>query len=139
MYNSKSSRCKQKMLASRRITLYNRQCWSLTAMKWKVADTPGRFAMAWCGKFPWRRSILEIGERRRENNGKRKNSYPFKAYDHRILDQSAEKIVETAKRSGATVSGPIPLPTEKLFTQFFVLFISTKILVSNSKCARTNV
>ena len=37
----------------------------------------------------------------------------LKAYDHRVLDQSAEKIVETAKRSGATVSGPIPLPTEK--------------------------
>ncbi|NKN31587.1 30S ribosomal protein S10, partial [Weissella cibaria] len=32
---------------------------------------------------------------------------------HRILDQSAEKIVETAKRSGAKVSGPIPLPTER--------------------------
>lgn len=37
----------------------------------------------------------------------------LKAYDHRVLDQSAEKIVETAKRSGAKVSGPIPLPTEK--------------------------
>ncbi|MEI3607887.1 30S ribosomal protein S10 [Pseudogracilibacillus sp. SE30717A] len=37
----------------------------------------------------------------------------LKAYDHRILDQSAEKIVNTAKRAGATVSGPIPLPTEK--------------------------
>ena len=37
----------------------------------------------------------------------------LKAYDHRVLDQSAEKIVETAKRSGAQVSGPIPLPTEK--------------------------
>lgn len=37
----------------------------------------------------------------------------LKAYDHRILDQSAEKIVATAKRSGAKVSGPIPLPTEK--------------------------
>ncbi len=37
----------------------------------------------------------------------------LKAYDHRILDQSAEKIVDTAKRSGANVSGPIPLPTEK--------------------------
>ncbi|MDT4037671.1 30S ribosomal protein S10, partial [Staphylococcus hominis] len=34
-------------------------------------------------------------------------------YDHRVIDQSAEKIVETAKRSGADVSGPIPLPTEK--------------------------
>ena len=37
----------------------------------------------------------------------------LKAYDHRILDQSAEKIVETAKTSGAKVVGPVPLPTEK--------------------------
>lgn len=37
----------------------------------------------------------------------------LKAFDHQILDQSAEKIVETAKRTGAKVSGPIPLPTEK--------------------------
>ena len=34
-------------------------------------------------------------------------------YDHQLIDQSAEKIVETAKRTGATVSGPIPLPTKK--------------------------
>ena len=64
----------------------------------------------------------------------------LKAYDHRILDQSAEKIVETAKRSGANVSGPIPLPTEKsIYTQFYVRFINIKILVSNSKCAHINV
>ncbi|MDK2809699.1 MAG: small subunit ribosomal protein [Petroclostridium sp.] len=37
----------------------------------------------------------------------------LKAYDHMLLDQSAEKIVETAKRTGAKVSGPIPLPTQK--------------------------
>ena len=37
----------------------------------------------------------------------------LKAYDHQLIDQSAEKIVETAKRTGATVSGPIPLPTKK--------------------------
>lgn len=37
----------------------------------------------------------------------------LKAYEHSILDQSAEKIVETAKRTGARVSGPIPLPTDK--------------------------
>ncbi len=37
----------------------------------------------------------------------------LKAYDHVVLEQSAEKIVETAKRTGAKVSGPIPLPTEK--------------------------
>lgn len=37
----------------------------------------------------------------------------LKAYDNVILDQSAEKIVDTAKRTGATVSGPIPLPTKR--------------------------
>ena len=37
----------------------------------------------------------------------------LKAYDHRLLDMSAKKIVETAKSTGALVSGPIPLPTEK--------------------------
>ena len=37
----------------------------------------------------------------------------LKAYEHDLIDQSAEKIVETAKRTGAAVSGPIPLPTEK--------------------------
>lgn len=37
----------------------------------------------------------------------------LKAYDHQVIDQSAEKIVETAKRAGAEVSGPIPLPTKK--------------------------
>ena len=37
----------------------------------------------------------------------------LKSYDHVLLDQSAEKIVETAKRNGAKVSGPIPLPTDK--------------------------
>ena len=35
----------------------------------------------------------------------------LKAYDHRILDQSTREIVETAKRTGAEVAGPIPLPT----------------------------
>ena len=37
----------------------------------------------------------------------------LKSYDHVLLDQSAEKIVETARRNGAKVSGPIPLPTKK--------------------------
>ena len=44
---------------------------------------------------------------------KQKIRIRLKAYEHRILDQSADKIVETAKRTGATISGPIPLPTEK--------------------------
>ena len=37
----------------------------------------------------------------------------LKGYEHNLVDQSAERIVETAKRTNARVSGPIPLPTEK--------------------------
>ena len=37
----------------------------------------------------------------------------LKSYEHKPIDQSAERIVETAKRTGARVSGPIPLPTER--------------------------
>lgn len=37
----------------------------------------------------------------------------LKAYDHRIIDKSAQQIIETAVRSGAGVAGPVPLPTEK--------------------------
>jgi small subunit ribosomal protein S10 len=37
----------------------------------------------------------------------------LKSYDHTLIDRAAEKIVEVAKRNGATVSGPIPLPTDK--------------------------
>ena len=37
----------------------------------------------------------------------------LKAYDHQLIDQAAERIVEAAKRTGADVAGPIPLPTEK--------------------------
>ena len=36
----------------------------------------------------------------------------LKAYEHRVLDKAAAKIVETVKRTGGTVSGPVPLPTE---------------------------
>ena len=43
----------------------------------------------------------------------------LKAYDHRILDQSAKEIVNTAQRTGARVSGPIPLPTK--ISRFTVL------------------
>ena len=37
----------------------------------------------------------------------------LKAYDHRLLDQSAAEIVETARRTGAKIAGPIPLPTKR--------------------------
>ena len=36
----------------------------------------------------------------------------LKAYDHKVLDQSAKQIVETAQRTGSTIKGPVPLPTE---------------------------
>lgn len=44
---------------------------------------------------------------------KQKIRIRLKAYDHALIDQAAERIVDTAKRTGSTVSGPIPLPTEK--------------------------
>ncbi|RLC37926.1 30S ribosomal protein S10 [candidate division Kazan bacterium] len=48
----------------------------------------------------------------------------LKAYDHRILDKSTRLIIETAERTGAVVSGPIPLPTEKkLYTVLKSTFI----------------
>lgn len=37
----------------------------------------------------------------------------LKAYDHNLIDQSAQRIVDTAKRTGAKISGPVPLPTRK--------------------------
>lgn len=44
---------------------------------------------------------------------KEKMRIRLKAYDHTIIDQAAEKIVETATRMGAKVSGPVPLPTDR--------------------------
>ncbi len=40
----------------------------------------------------------------------------LKAFDHRLLDQSASRIVQTAKSTGARIAGPVPLPTEKNIT-----------------------
>ncbi|MDO4764634.1 MAG: 30S ribosomal protein S10 [Eubacteriales bacterium] len=44
---------------------------------------------------------------------KEKIRISLKAYDHELIDQSALRIIETAKKTGAKVSGPIPLPTKK--------------------------
>ncbi len=46
----------------------------------------------------------------------RKIRVRLKSYDHKLIDAAATKIVEVAKRNGATVSGPVPLPTEKEIT-----------------------
>jgi len=51
--------------------------------------------------------------RRQQMAVKEKIRIRLKGYDHNLVDKAAEKIVETAKRTGAQVSGPIPLPTEK--------------------------
>jgi small subunit ribosomal protein S10 len=48
-----------------------------------------------------------------DNNGKQRIRIRLKAYDHKVIDQSAKQIVETALRTGAKIAGPIPLPTRK--------------------------
>ncbi|MFO1423957.1 MAG: 30S ribosomal protein S10 [Candidatus Competibacteraceae bacterium] len=48
----------------------------------------------------------------------------LKAFDHRLIDQSAREIVETAKRTGAQVRGPIPLPTK---TERFTVLVSPHV------------
>lgn len=48
-----------------------------------------------------------------KKNEKQRIRIRLKAYDHRIIDQSAKQIIDTAIRTGATISGPIPLPTRR--------------------------
>ena len=58
----------------------------------------------------------------------------LKAYDAQLLEQSAEKIVDTAKKTGAKVSGPIPLPTEKeVVTIIDILYPTQKTVDSLMK------
>ena len=61
----------------------------------------------------------------------------IKGYDHALVDQSAEKIVETAKRTGARLSGPVPLPTEKRLLPFSAPFINIRTAASSLKRERT--
>jgi small subunit ribosomal protein S10 len=49
---------------------------------------------------------------KKEEEAKSRIRIKIKAYDHKIIDQSAKQIVETAERTGASISGPVPLPTE---------------------------
>ena len=50
----------------------------------------------------------------------------LKSYDHNLVDKSADKIVKTVKSTGAIVTGPIPLPTHKKFSLYYVLHTLTK-------------
>ena len=51
----------------------------------------------------------------------------LRAYDHILLDKSTDKIVKTAKSTGAIISGPIPLPTKALF----ILSLDLRMLIKN--------
>jgi len=48
-----------------------------------------------------------------EEEGRQRIRIKIRAYDHKIIDQSTKTIIETAQRTGASVRGPVPLPTEK--------------------------
>lgn len=76
-------------------------------------DTPGRFATEGSSEIHVELVIDRQLTKEGKNMAKQKIRIRLKAYEHRALDQSAEKIVETAKRTGAGVAGPIPLPTER--------------------------
>jgi small subunit ribosomal protein S10 len=52
-------------------------------------------------------------KRKTETDTKPRIRIRLKAYDHKVIDQSAKQIVETALRTGANIAGPIPLPTRK--------------------------
>jgi small subunit ribosomal protein S10 len=86
------------------------------AVKWKVADT--RIAVVIRVGFFHGASLYD-DYRRKElfKMAKEKIKIRLKSYDHRLLDSSAKKIVDSVKKAGAVVNGPIPLPTEKeIFT-----------------------
>jgi small subunit ribosomal protein S10 len=62
---------------------------------------------------PWNTGSGHLGERGRRSVAGQKIRIRLKAYDHEAIDASARKIVETVVRTGASVVGPVPLPTEK--------------------------
>ncbi len=59
----------------------------------------------------------------------------LKSFDHALIDQAAADIVRTAEKTGAQVSGPIPLPTKR---QMWTVLRSTRRAASSSSCARTS-
>jgi small subunit ribosomal protein S10 len=65
---------------------------------------PGNF----CGA-----DLMQSGNKEDLSMASQKIRIRLRAFDHHLLDQSAGKIVETARRTGADVSGPVPLPTER--------------------------
>ncbi|MBZ4663289.1 MAG: rpsJ [Caloramator sp.] len=76
----------------------------------KNQETPG---IVYTMTIVVRRKIKACDEKEGKIMAKQKIRIKLKAFDHNLLDASAQKIVETAKKTGAQVSGPVPLPTEK--------------------------
>jgi small subunit ribosomal protein S10 len=62
----------------------------------------------------------------------------LKAYDHKVIDQSAKQIIDTALRTGASIAGPVPLPTRKSTYTVVKSHTFIKKVVSILKCACTN-
>ena len=86
-------------------------------MKWKVADTPFNVVIQCEGFFHGASLYLDYMRKELFKMAKEKIRIRLKSYDHRLLDQSAKKIVDSVKKTGSVVNGPIPLPTEKeIFT-----------------------
>lgn len=56
---------------------------------------------------------VKVDESAKAPDGKQRIRIRLKAFDHKVIDQSTKQIVETALRTGATIAGPIPLPTKK--------------------------
>ena len=83
----------------------------MTAGMCEVTDTLGNVANCF-GEFARSKSMQDIGERRAYVMSKSKVRINLKAFDANVLDLAAGKIVDTVKRLGGTVKGPVPLPTE---------------------------
>ena len=71
------------------------------------------FAQIYKLKSDMAKGMADKKQEGKEAVNKQRIRIRLKAYDHRIIDQSAKLIVETAERTGANVIGPIPLPTER--------------------------
>jgi len=97
----------------------------LLAVKWEVAETPDCVATGDSGVLT--EQVYTLDHRRKEqiNMANTKLKIRLKSYDHSLLDQSAKKIVDSVKKAGAKVNGPIPLPTEReVFTILRSVFVN---------------
>ena len=75
-----------------------------------------------------------MAEAKKQADNKQRIRIRLKAYDHKVIDQAAKQIVDTALRTGAVIAGPIPLPTRR--TSYTVV---KSPHVNSSKCAYTSV